>query len=115
MMRHDAKVFFGRRCGGGRFRDITGARPGAVKAAHRRTRRRFGGAACARELRRADPRVDLTLVEANPVYTACPFSNLLSQVCGTSGRSASAMTRPAPTGIAIAQDQATAVDPKVRL
>ncbi|WP_414474665.1 FAD-dependent oxidoreductase [Microvirga sp. M2] len=33
----------------------------------------FGGATCARELRRSG--FDVTLVEASPVYTACPFSN----------------------------------------
>ena len=35
----------------------------------------FGGATCARALRRADPRFEVTLVEPNPVFTACPFSN----------------------------------------
>jgi len=33
----------------------------------------FGGATCARELRRSG--FDVTLVEASPVYTACPLSN----------------------------------------
>jgi len=33
----------------------------------------FGGASCARELRRSG--FEVTLVEPNPVYTACPFSN----------------------------------------
>ena len=33
----------------------------------------FGGATAARELKRAG--ADVTLVEANPVYAACPFSN----------------------------------------
>ena len=35
----------------------------------------FGGASAARALRHADPKLDVTLVEANPVFTACPFSN----------------------------------------
>src|SRR2546421_10066691 len=35
----------------------------------------FGGATCARVLRRADPRFEVTLVEPSPVFTACPFSN----------------------------------------
>src|ERR1700751_1954836 len=35
----------------------------------------FGGAACARLLRRADPESEITLVEPNPTFTACPFSN----------------------------------------
>jgi NADPH-dependent 2,4-dienoyl-CoA reductase/sulfur reductase-like enzyme len=35
----------------------------------------FGGASVARALRTTDPRIDVTLVETNPVFTACPFSN----------------------------------------
>lgn len=37
----------------------------------------FGGATCARFIRRIDPRIAVTLVEANPTFTACPFSNLI--------------------------------------
>ena len=35
----------------------------------------FGGAGCARALRKADPRIVVTLVEANATYTALPHSN----------------------------------------
>jgi sulfide dehydrogenase [flavocytochrome c] flavoprotein chain len=35
----------------------------------------FAGAACARALKRIDPKLDVTLVEANSIFTACPFSN----------------------------------------
>lgn len=35
----------------------------------------FAGATCARFLRRADPRIAVTLVESSPTFTACPFSN----------------------------------------
>jgi NADPH-dependent 2,4-dienoyl-CoA reductase/sulfur reductase-like enzyme len=35
----------------------------------------FGGASCARELRRIDPKLQVTLVEPNKTFTACPFSN----------------------------------------
>src|SRR5262245_40068058 len=35
----------------------------------------FAGATAARFLKRADPRLDVALVEPNPVFTACPFSN----------------------------------------
>src|SRR3954468_23264052 len=37
----------------------------------------FGGATCARFIRRIDPRIAVTLVESNPTFTACPFSNLV--------------------------------------
>lgn len=35
----------------------------------------FGGASCARALLRNDRALDVTLVEPNTMYTACPFSN----------------------------------------
>jgi sulfide dehydrogenase [flavocytochrome c] flavoprotein chain len=35
----------------------------------------FGGAGCARALRQLDPKWQVTLVEPNQVFTACPFSN----------------------------------------
>jgi sulfide dehydrogenase [flavocytochrome c] flavoprotein chain len=35
----------------------------------------FAGATCARFIKRIDPRITVTLVEANPTFTACPFSN----------------------------------------
>jgi NADPH-dependent 2,4-dienoyl-CoA reductase/sulfur reductase-like enzyme len=35
----------------------------------------FGGASCARALRKADARLDVTLVEPNAIFTSCPFSN----------------------------------------
>jgi sulfide dehydrogenase [flavocytochrome c] flavoprotein chain len=35
----------------------------------------FGGTSCARALRRLDPKLQVTLVEPDATYTACPFSN----------------------------------------
>ncbi len=35
----------------------------------------FGGAACVRALKRADAKLQTTLIEPNKVFTACPFSN----------------------------------------
>src|SRR5436309_6280064 len=35
----------------------------------------FAGASAARFVRQADPKITVTLVEANPTFTACPFSN----------------------------------------
>jgi sulfide dehydrogenase [flavocytochrome c] flavoprotein chain len=35
----------------------------------------FGGASCARALKRIDPKLQVTLVEPNRIFTACPFSN----------------------------------------
>src|SRR5206468_12881340 len=35
----------------------------------------FAGTTCARFLKRIDPRINVTLVEANRTFIACPFSN----------------------------------------
>ena len=35
----------------------------------------FGGASCARELRRIDAKLQVTLIEPNRIFVACPFSN----------------------------------------
>jgi NADPH-dependent 2,4-dienoyl-CoA reductase/sulfur reductase-like enzyme len=35
----------------------------------------FGGASCARALRRVDPKLQVTLIEPKTFYFACPFSN----------------------------------------
>src|ERR1700676_4921615 len=35
----------------------------------------FGGASCARALRRIDPQLQVTLIEPNGIFVACPFSN----------------------------------------
>ncbi|MDB5581988.1 MAG: cytochrome, partial [Bradyrhizobium sp.] len=35
----------------------------------------FGGASCARALKQLDPKLQVTLVEPNKTFTACPFSN----------------------------------------
>jgi sulfide dehydrogenase [flavocytochrome c] flavoprotein subunit len=35
----------------------------------------FAGSTCARALRRLDAKLQVTMVEANPTFTACPFSN----------------------------------------
>src|SRR5258705_6649333 len=35
----------------------------------------FGGASCARALKRIDPKMQVTLIEPNRTFTACPFSN----------------------------------------
>ena len=35
----------------------------------------FGGATCAKYLRRADPHLDVTLIEPHHQFVACPFSN----------------------------------------
>jgi sulfide dehydrogenase [flavocytochrome c] flavoprotein subunit len=74
----------------------------------------FGGAACARALRRADPRFEVTLVEPNPTFTACPFSNAV--IAGLRDMAAQRFGYDAirAEDVAIVEDQATAVDPQAR-
>jgi len=74
----------------------------------------FGGAGCARALHRADAGFEITLVEPNPTFTACPFSNAV--IAGLRDIAAQRFGYDAirAAGITVAQDQATAVDPQAR-
>jgi sulfide dehydrogenase [flavocytochrome c] flavoprotein subunit len=74
----------------------------------------FAGASCARALRQAAPRIAVTLVEANAMFTACPFSNAV--ISGLRELSAQQFTyeRVAADGIAVILATATAVDPAAR-
>jgi sulfide dehydrogenase [flavocytochrome c] flavoprotein chain len=74
----------------------------------------FAGASCARALRQADRRLAVTLVEPNPTFTACPFSNAV--IVGLRELRAQQFTydRIAADGIAIRRTSATGVDPNAR-
>jgi sulfide dehydrogenase [flavocytochrome c] flavoprotein chain len=74
----------------------------------------FGGATAARFLRRADPRLDVALVEANPQFTACPFSNEV--IAGLRDITAQRFDYRAiaTEGVRVLQSQATAVDHATR-
>ena len=75
----------------------------------------FAGTTCARELRRAEPQLAVTLVEVNPTYTACPFSN--SVIAGLRDIVAQRFGYEAvrAEGVAVVQDQARSVDAQRRL
>lgn len=72
----------------------------------------FGGASCARELKRAG--INVTLVEPNATYTACPFSN--GVLAGLRPLSAQQFGYDAlkKDGITIAAQNATRVDPHAK-
>jgi sulfide dehydrogenase [flavocytochrome c] flavoprotein chain len=74
----------------------------------------FAGATCARALRYSDPRIAVTLVEADPTFTACPFSNAV--IAGLRELAAQQFTyeRVAADGITITRGTATGVDPQAR-
>jgi NADPH-dependent 2,4-dienoyl-CoA reductase/sulfur reductase-like enzyme len=74
----------------------------------------FGGAACARALRRLDTKLQVTLIEPNKVFTACPFSNEV--IAGLRELSTQQFTydKVAADGIAVAVQAATKVDAQAR-
>jgi sulfide dehydrogenase [flavocytochrome c] flavoprotein chain len=75
----------------------------------------FAGATCAQELQRADPRFAVTLVEENPIYTACPFSN--SVIGGLRDIAAQRFGYDSlrGEGMAMIQDRVSSLDPQRRL
>ena len=76
----------------------------------------FAGATCARTLKRLDPRLAVTIVEANPtrVFTACPFSNEV--IVGQRELEAQQFhyDKLASDGIALNFSEAKSVDPPTR-
>jgi len=74
----------------------------------------FGGAACARALRKADPRITVTLVEANRTYTASPMSNAVIAGLRDLSQQQFGYDKIAHDGIAVALSAATAIDPHAR-
>ena len=74
----------------------------------------FGGATCARFLKRIDPRITVTLVEASQTFTACPFSN--NVIAGLRDLKAQQFgyDKFAGDGVTLAFATATAVDPQAR-
>jgi NADPH-dependent 2,4-dienoyl-CoA reductase/sulfur reductase-like enzyme len=73
----------------------------------------FAGASCARALKKAEPRIAVTLVESSATYTACPFSNAV--IAGLRDLKAQQFNyQNLPDGIVFARTTATAVDPTAR-
>jgi len=75
----------------------------------------FAGAACARELQRAMPRAAVTLIEASPIFTACPFSNSVIVGLRAIAEQRFGWDALRAEGIAVLHDRAKAVDPQARL
>jgi sulfide dehydrogenase [flavocytochrome c] flavoprotein subunit len=74
----------------------------------------FGGAACARALRKANAKFQVTLVESNRTFTACPFSNEV--VAGLRDIKAQQFgyEKVARAGVTVVEQTATRVDPQAR-
>ena len=74
----------------------------------------FGGAGYARALRQADPRLSITLVEANPTYMAPPQSNAVIAGLAELAHQQFGYDGLKRAGITVAIASATAVDPQKR-
>jgi len=74
----------------------------------------FGGANCARALRQLDPRLQVSLIEPNQTFTACPFSNEV--IAGLRELLAQQFSyeKIAAGGVTIIPQAATKVDPQAR-
>jgi sulfide dehydrogenase [flavocytochrome c] flavoprotein subunit len=74
----------------------------------------FAGATCARMLKRLDPRLSVTLVEANQTFTACPFSNEVIAGLRDIKAQQFGYNKIADDKVAVSFEPAGAVDPQAR-
>lgn len=70
----------------------------------------FGGVTCARALKRADAKLQVTLIEPNKVFTACPFSNEVVVGLREIGAQQFGYDKLAAEDITVVAQAATAVD-----
>ena len=74
----------------------------------------FGGASCARALRKVDSKLQVTLVEPNRIFTACPFSNeVIAGLRDIKGQQFG-YDKIAADGVTVIAQAATKVDPQAR-
>ena len=74
----------------------------------------FAGTTCARFLKRIDPRIDVTLVEANPTFVACPFSNTVIAGLRELDAQRFGYDKVAADQVALVRASATGVDAQAR-
>jgi len=70
----------------------------------------FGGATAARTLKALEPKLDVTLVEPNATFTACPFSNNVLAALREISQQQFGYDGVRKAGVTVAQTSATAVD-----
>lgn len=70
----------------------------------------FGGATAARTLKALEPKLTVTLVEPNPVFTACPFSNNVLAALREISQQQFGYDGVQKAGVVLAQTSAMAVD-----
>ena len=74
----------------------------------------FGGASCARALRRLDPRLQVTLIEPNQTFTACPFSNEVIAGLREFEAQQFGYDKIAAEGVTVIAQAAAKIDPQAR-
>jgi len=74
----------------------------------------FGGAACARALKRLDPKLQVSLIEPNRIFTACPLSNEVIAGLREIEAQKFGYERIAADGISVVPQAATRVDAHAR-
>jgi sulfide dehydrogenase [flavocytochrome c] flavoprotein chain len=74
----------------------------------------FAGATAARFLKRADTRLDITLVEPNPIFAACPFSNEVIAGLRDMRAQLFGYDRIAAADVAVVHQAATSIDGHAR-
>ena len=74
----------------------------------------FAGASCARAVKKVDPGIAVTLVEQSPVFTACPFSNVVIAGLRPIEAQRFGYDKIPAAGVVLAPVQATAVDADAR-
>lgn len=74
----------------------------------------FGGAACARALKRADAKLQVTLIEPNKVFTSCPFSNEVIAGLREMEAHQFGYDKLGAEGITVVAQAATAIDTQMR-
>src|ERR1700738_1347242 len=75
----------------------------------------FGGASCARAFRQIDPKLQVTLIEPNPTFIACPFSNEV--IAGLREIEAQQFTydRVVAEGVSVIAQAAVKINPQARI
>jgi len=74
----------------------------------------FGGANCARALRKINPKLLVTLVEPNRTFTACPFSNEVIAGLRNIDAQQFSYAKIAAGGVTVIAQAAIKVDPRAR-
>lgn len=75
----------------------------------------FGGASCARALKQIDPKLQVTLIEPNRTFVACPFSNEVISGLRELDAQQFSYDRIAAQGVAVVAQAALKIDPQGRI